>query len=716
VAERLIGIETEYALSAIDRRGARVNHGQVLDALMRSARQRFRHLPDELSRGMFLENGARFYIDCGGHPEFTTPECSNPWDAVRYIRAGEAMLLQLVDARTSVYRCNVDYVTGAAWGMHENYMHRAEPDRLPKQMTPHLVSRIIYTGAGGFVNQSPGLEFTLSPRAAHMEVPISHDSTSNRGIFHTKDEDLCDGRYHRLHLVCGESLCSDLATWLRMGTTALVLALCEAGVRPGDEVALRDPVQAMRAFADDPSFRATAESSGGRRLSAITIQRHYLELAEAHAGNPLMPPWAPEVCRRWRAVLDALETGWESMATTLDWAIKLALYRERTRRRDLPWESLEPWTFLVKQLSAALGRSGPDIRLTAEIVLSRQSPIAADVEELTGVVDDTGLDWSGLGPFLRIRDELREIDTRFGQLGPQGIFARLDAAGALTHRVDGIDDIDRAVMNPPDVPRARLRGELVRKLSGSDGRYACDWDGVWDEESGRWVDLGDPFTVAEEWKADDEEFVERARLFGGLGRLPSWRAFLRRRTRDAISLNQAALDHRQHGRLEEAERLLRRAIQIEDARVPADSPKRPHRRNNLSIVLMRAGKLDEAVAMNAEAWKLKAGRHDLTSGRILFVRIALVLLGDLGDVDHYVGQLKSLLARQSLECLGDIASTWDIQDVLTMLRQVLFESEAKLLERLSATLNDRASLPALERLQLWRDAAVVGLEEPWPQI
>src|SRR5438552_15780483 len=109
---------------------------------------------------------------------------------------------------------------------------------------------------------------------------------------------------------------------------------------------------------------------------------------------------------------------------------------------------------------------------------------------------------------------------------------------------------------------------------------------------------------------------------------------------DPIALNQAALEHRRQGQLDEAEQLLRQAIELEDAQVAADSPKRPHRRNNLAIVLMCAGKLDVACQLNAEAWRLKAGRHDLTSGRILVVRVALrFLLGDF-DVRLYFGQLK----------------------------------------------------------------------------
>src|SRR3954465_13575584 len=30
------------------------------------------------SPGQYLENGARFYLDCGDHPEYATPECTPP--------------------------------------------------------------------------------------------------------------------------------------------------------------------------------------------------------------------------------------------------------------------------------------------------------------------------------------------------------------------------------------------------------------------------------------------------------------------------------------------------------------------------------------------------------------------------------------------------------------------------------------------------------------
>src|SRR5262249_33776261 len=131
----LFGIETEYALTALNARGGRMNQAQVLDGLMRSARPALPHPPDELANGMFLANGARFYVDCGGHPEMTTPECTTPWDVVRYVRAGEAILVRLAEApaagRVAIFRGNVDYSgTRATWGCHESFMHSTSPARL----------------------------------------------------------------------------------------------------------------------------------------------------------------------------------------------------------------------------------------------------------------------------------------------------------------------------------------------------------------------------------------------------------------------------------------------------------------------------------------------------------------------------------------------------------------------------------------------------------
>jgi tetratricopeptide (TPR) repeat protein len=736
---RLLGIETEYAVSAVAAHGIRVGQPLLLDTLMQRARQRLPHLGDDHSSGMFLANGGRFYVDAGGHPELTTPECLSPTEVLRYVRAGETILRGLTEdgaplvpgSRTSIYRSNVDYSgSRATWGCHESVMHRADPRSLPDQLIAHLVSRMVFTGAGGFDNVTAGVKFTLSPRATHVHHAVSGGSTSGRGIFHTKNESLCGGDYHRLHVIFGESLGSDLGCFLKVGTTALIVALCEAGLHPGDDVRLPAPVDAAHLFAGDPTCTMRVSTLSGPR-SAVSIQRHYLEQVESQLDKGLLPPWAPEVCRRWRDVLERLEGGWQGVATSLDWAIKFGLFREHVRRRGFVWESLAQWTAIAERFATALAKTPFRERpLRASFLRRLALPIRDEVGRLQLQARRMGLDWDDFPRFLDLRDELFEIDTRFGELGPDGLFTSLDRAGVLTHRLVDGDEVASAVEHPPSVGRALVRGRLVRQLSGHDDRYCCDWARVWDCETGRCVDLTDPFATSMAWtdvhpttrgeaRPDHLEALEQHLLFAR-SRVRRVQAGRRRQespddTTNPIELSDRARRCRMRGQLDEAERIFRRAMEIEDARVAPDSPKRPHRRNHLAMVLLRAGRLDEAKTWNAEAWCLKAGRHDLVSGRILFIRIALCLLQGRRDVALYLGQLKTVFNLDPLECLADIAVTWEIHDVLDTLCEHLPDADATLLVHLTEALNDREHLEVLETFEEWRTVEAVGLEVAWPE-
>ena len=87
----LFGLETEYAITGWA--GNKVQSRSILaNALIEAAHRRLASLADLHSSGVYLQNGSRLYIDCGLHPELSTPECTNPWDAVRYVRAGEHIL------------------------------------------------------------------------------------------------------------------------------------------------------------------------------------------------------------------------------------------------------------------------------------------------------------------------------------------------------------------------------------------------------------------------------------------------------------------------------------------------------------------------------------------------------------------------------------------------------------------------------------------------
>ena len=215
-----------------------------------------------------------------------------------------------------------------------------------------------------------------------------------------------------------------------------------------------------------------------------------------------MPPWAEEVCVAWRRVLDSLRAGPDSIGTTLDWSIKLPLYMDRVRRRGIAWDSLPKWNYVLTTLCAAIERT--EYRRTPlqlEFVLGKESPIRPQVDQLNSYVAGNGLSWDGLGRILSLRQELCEIDMRFGELRGNGIFAALDRAGVLTHHVDGIDGIESATTQPPRNGRAHWRGEFIQKFTDQNHRFRCEWDFIWDRFENRLLDLSEPFPPKPEWRS-----------------------------------------------------------------------------------------------------------------------------------------------------------------------------------------------------------------------
>jgi proteasome accessory factor A len=449
----LMGIETEYAVMAHGQPSQEISRHQFVDWLFTSAMRDLCSLPDLSAPGVYLENGSRLYLDTGSHPEFSTPECLTPRDAVRYALAGDRIMSSLLNSAArgrkspemAIYRSNVDYSgSKSTWGCHESYLHRSDPESLPAHVIPHLVSRIIYTGAGGFSNVSKGVDFTLSPRVPHLVRISSSESTAARGIFHTKNETLSGGRFNRMHVLCGESLCSHLGNLLKMGTTALVVLLVDAGRSPAPRVRFRNPVKAMRCFAADPSCTSAAELTSGKQVTAIEVQRVFLKAAEELVASGQAPGWSQEVCHEWRRVLEQLEQAPASIRTSLDWGIKLAIYRDRVERAGLRW---------------------------------------------------------GSRAMLRLRDQLLELDTRFADISPKGIFNMLDGAGVLSHQRLAPSEIQDAVYNPPQSGRARKRGGYIRQMSNERLRYRCAWQRIYDRGQKRTLNLADPFgEIAEFWE------------------------------------------------------------------------------------------------------------------------------------------------------------------------------------------------------------------------
>jgi hypothetical protein len=522
MALRLSGVENEYRFAAYDRHRKRIDQGVAVERFFRVARKSVCHLPDIESSGMYLANGARFYPDCG-KPEMASPEVASPWELCRFVKAGERILADVAMAMARergvsevvLSRHNVGYgAVPTTWASHASFGHRADPGVLPQQLIPHFVSRVIYTGAGGFNSRSAGIEFMLSPRVAFLQTDVSHGSTENRGIFHCKHEPLCSG-FHRLHVLTGESLCSETSLWLTNATTALIVALIESGGRPGDTVLLRQPLGAMRTFVTDPLCSARVKGLTGRSLTALEIQQHYLDAVKSRCGSSALPDWATEACVKWQEMLNRLKLGTAAVSSTLDWAIKLRLFQHHAQKRGIDWESLPLWNRALDELRSALSAAmpgRPPAVLTADL-LSRNGPVAAVVRRLTPQLARHGLSWEQLPTLLDVQQELFELDSRFGELSDRGLFDALDRADVLEHRVDGVGPIADAMTAPPAIGRARIRGQCVRRYQNQSG-YACSWSGVYDLTNDRYMDLSNPFELEEKWVARSFESSVRYRLMG----------------------------------------------------------------------------------------------------------------------------------------------------------------------------------------------------------
>jgi proteasome accessory factor A len=509
MADRLMGVETEYAISGMQGEEA-ADHSTIIRHLLDVSHTSLPNLQDGSSSGLFLQNGARLYLDCGMHLEFSTPEVSNPWDAVRYVEAGHHTMLSLIervgresipDVQIGCYRVNVDYSgTGSTWGCHESYSHKMAPSDLPQNLIPHLVTRQVYSGAGGFEPFSSGLKFTLSPRAAHIDRTTSLDSTNSRGIFHSKNEPLCSG-YNRLHVICGENLCSHAGMFVKFGATSLVVAMAEAGLTPGSAVELDSPLSAFRIVAGDLTLKQPLKIKGQpQRMTALDIQKHYLAMAEKHSRETFMPLWAPDVCLQWRRVLDALDSDMDAASTMLDWPMKLHLFASHAALRGVDWSHLPLWNSIIDRMHDAMELPMNGEVFPLEQAISPGSPIPEVARQIEALLHQKGLDWDELRLLLKLRAEFYEIDTRFGQLGPRGIFEMLENDGVLAHNVGGVENIEHATRNPPSKGRAKIRGAVVRRLAGyEEGRWVCFWDRIFSQKYGRMLDLSDPFATSEVW-------------------------------------------------------------------------------------------------------------------------------------------------------------------------------------------------------------------------
>ena len=419
VERRIFGLENEYGVTCTLRGQRRLSPDEVARYLFRKVVSWGR------SSNVFLENGARLYLDVGSHPEYATPECDSIADLVVHDKAGEWILERLVASAEQrlreegirgviyLFKNNTDSA-GNSYGCHENYLTSRRDDfsHYQDHLIPFLVSRQIYAGAGKMLQTARGPMYCISQRAEHIWEGVSSATTRSRPIINTRDEPHADAeRFRRLHVIVGDSNMSEYATFLKVGATAILLRMLEDPGVVLRDMSLDNPIRAIREISHDVTCKRKVRLSNGRELSAIDIQSEYLHRALRYRDQKGLPPLEDKALGMWEHCMTQLENDPWKLDRECDWVIKHHLIESYRAKHDLPL-------------------THPKVAL---------------------------LD-------LQYHDVSRE----------RGLFYRLQTRG-MVERTCTNAQIERAMDEPPQTTRAKLRGEFIRRAKEKRRDFTVDW-------------------------------------------------------------------------------------------------------------------------------------------------------------------------------------------------------------------------------------------------
>jgi proteasome accessory factor PafA2 len=368
---------------------------------------------ENIARNKTLINGARYYVD-HAHPEYSCPEVTNARDLVIHEKAGERIVevsrreanqLLPEGAMMLIHKNNSDR-KGNSYGCHENYLmdRRTSFKRIVEHLLPFFVTRQVYCGAGkaGSENRSQPCKYQISQRADFFETEVALDTMVKRPIINTRDEPHADrDKYRRLHVIVGDSNMSEYTIYLRNGVTAIILSMIEDGAITKD-LALRDPVRAIKEVSHDLSLQKKLSLDNGKRLTAVELQNEFLELALTYAAKNELDPVAMDVIQKWQYVMEHLADDPYTLRREIDWVAKKVLIESFMERKGLDWDDSQ-----VHMLDLQFHDSRPD---------------------------------KGLYYMLERQDKVERIVTD--------------------------DEINAAVHNPPTDTRAYFRGECLRRFPG----------------------------------------------------------------------------------------------------------------------------------------------------------------------------------------------------------------------------------------------------------
>jgi hypothetical protein len=489
---------------------------------------------------MFLENGARFYLDTGDHPEYATPECRSAADILVYDKAGERLIEEL-SRRTEnrlaaegspcdIFVCknNVD-VRGNTYGCHENYLiprrgkrhnESAFFKKVIRELIPFLITRQIFCGSGKVMTGNK-LGYQISQRADFIDSELSSDTTFRRGIINSRDEPLSRiDKYRRLHILVGDSNLSEMATFLKVGTTMLVLRLIEEeGLEDGPVI--EDPILSLREISHDPDCMIKLKLADGSYRSAMEIQRYYFEKVRTflETEGTARERETALTLSHWKRMLDTIERDPSALGGELDWVAKRQLTDRYLERAGSSYQELNRWVYFIKRMKS--------LRLEDSLFYHHRREAEFDIPtflknrmsqgdfmELKRHVRYSEIAFEHYFRIHGIYHNLLKMDIKFHDIRrDRGLYYRMREKN-LTKAFDypGLEEaVNKAQTQPPRNTRARIRGEFIKLLDKTKLKGAVNWDSIsLHDVKLRKINLMSPFHSSS--KTVDELFRELGAL------------------------------------------------------------------------------------------------------------------------------------------------------------------------------------------------------------
>lgn len=364
------------------------------------------------SSNAFLPGGGRLYLDVGAHPEYATPECRTPRGAVVAARAGDQLVLDLAQRAMAE--------AGESGTVCRLRLFKNNTDSYGNSYGSH---------------ENYQVSRTTDPDALAAALT---------GFLVTRQLLCGNGRLER-----GSFRISQRADHLKdafSATTTRARPLVNSRDEP-----LADPARYRRlhVLAGDSNL---SEPSAWLRLATTELVVRLVEAGDGLARLQLADPLTalPVVARDPLAVLE-LASGATTTAVGLQREYADAVAAAHPEQQEV----LGEWHRVLDALAA----SDPDaVADTVEWAAKRR--LLAEYRDRHGLPAD--------------HPRLAAVDLAFHELGPAGLFGRLEERGAV-RRLSTPAEVDAAAGRPPEDTRAVARSRLVTAARTAGVRYSVDW-------------------------------------------------------------------------------------------------------------------------------------------------------------------------------------------------------------------------------------------------